>query len=52
MLTHGYTSPSCLQEVVNALQVVRVATGQHVMRAGDKGDCMYFINQGVVSVQV
>jgi len=43
--------PACLQEVVDRLQSVRVEHGQHVMRAGDHGDSMYFINQGRVSVQ-
>ena len=48
----GDVSPACLQEVVNRLRVVLVDPGQHVVRAGDYGDSMYFINQGRVSVRI
>jgi CRP-like cAMP-binding protein len=45
-------SPECLQEIVNNLILVRISAGEHIMRAGEVGDSMYFINQGHVSVRV
>ena len=45
-------SPECLQEIVNNLILVRICAGEHIMRAGEVGDSMYFINQGHVSVRV
>ena len=45
-------SPECLQEIVNSLILMRVSAGEHIMRAGEVGDSMYFINQGHVSVRV
>jgi serine/threonine protein kinase len=45
-------SPECLQEVVNNLRFVRVDAGEHIMRSGDVGDSMYFINQVCSCVHV
>mmetsp|Transcript_39194 Transcript_39194/g.57605 ORF Transcript_39194/g.57605 Transcript_39194/m.57605 type:complete len:501 (-) Transcript_39194:211-1713(-) len=42
--------PQCLQEVTRRLRVVRADKGDCVIRAGDYGDCMYFLSDGAVQV--
>ena len=44
--------PACLEEVSSRLQAVTVPAGGWVIRAGEAGDAMYFINHGAVSVSV
>ena len=44
--------PACLQQVTAMLKLVKVEQGQHVIQAGEVGDCMYFINAGTVQVFV
>jgi len=42
--------PQCLQEVTSRLKVVRPEKGECVIRAGDYGECMYFLSEGAVQV--
>jgi CRP-like cAMP-binding protein len=44
--------PTCLQEVTVRLKVVRVEQGKFICRAGEPGDCMFFINSGTVQILV
>jgi CRP-like cAMP-binding protein len=44
--------PTCLQEVTVRLKVVRVEQGKFICRAGQPGDCMFFINSGTVQILV
>ena len=44
--------PTCLQEVTARLKVVRVEQGKYICRAGEPGDCMFFINSGTVQILV
>mmetsp|Transcript_11813 Transcript_11813/g.27197 ORF Transcript_11813/g.27197 Transcript_11813/m.27197 type:complete len:735 (-) Transcript_11813:86-2290(-) len=44
--------PSCLQEVIKSLKTVRVEQGQFVIRCGDVGDSMYFVNSGSVKIML
>ena len=40
----------CLEDVASRLEAVKVPAGEHVVRAGEIGDAMYFINTGAVQV--
>eukprot|EP00918_Siedleckia_nematoides_P065072 GHVU01141474.1.p1 GENE.GHVU01141474.1~~GHVU01141474.1.p1 ORF type:complete len:480 (-),score=77.65 GHVU01141474.1:258-1628(-) len=42
--------PQCLQEVTRRLKVVRPQRGECVIRAGEHGECMYFLSDGAVQV--
>jgi len=44
--------PTCLQQVSKRLKVERIPPGELVIKAGEEGDSMYFINSGSVSVLV
>jgi hypothetical protein len=44
--------PACLEDVAGRLQDVRVPQGEHVVRAGEAGDGMYFVHAGSVQVLV
>ena len=44
--------PACLQEVTQKLKVKKFGQGQSVIRAGEVGESMYFINAGLVEVLV
>jgi len=44
--------PACLEDVAGRLQAVKAPAGEFVVRAGDAGDAMYFVNAGAVQVQV
>ena len=44
--------PACLEDVAGRLQAVKAPAGEFVVRAGDGGDAMYFVNAGAVQVQV
>ncbi len=44
--------PACLADVAARLQAVHVPAGQVVVRAGEAGAGMYFINAGSVRVLV
>lgn len=41
---------SQIAQLAALLKLVRVIKGEHVVRAGDEGDCMYFIVSGQVEV--
>ena len=41
---------ACLEDVASRLEAVKAQAGEHVVRAGDPGDSMYFINAGEVQV--
>jgi len=43
---------ACMEMVTTKLKVVKVPQGDLVMRAGEMGDCMYFINAGFVQINV
>eukprot|EP00292_Cryptomonas_paramecium_P005260 CAMPEP_0113693906 /NCGR_PEP_ID=MMETSP0038_2-20120614/19947_1 /TAXON_ID=2898 /ORGANISM="Cryptomonas paramecium" /LENGTH=436 /DNA_ID=CAMNT_0000616075 /DNA_START=53 /DNA_END=1359 /DNA_ORIENTATION=- /assembly_acc=CAM_ASM_000170 len=43
---------ACLEEITTKLKLVKAAQGDLVMRAGEMGDCMYFINAGFVQINV
>ena len=44
--------PACLADVAARLQKVLVPAGEVVVRAGEVGDAMYFINAGAVRVLI
>jgi CRP-like cAMP-binding protein len=44
--------PICLEDVSSRLQAVMAPVGEYVVRAGEPGDAMYFINVGAVQVLV
>ena len=46
----GNMEPACLEEVSSRLQAVAVPPGEWVIRAGEAGDAMYFINSGAVQI--
>ena len=41
---------ACLEDVASRLEAVKAPAGEHIVRAGEQGDCMYFINAGAVQV--
>mmetsp|Transcript_42723 Transcript_42723/g.134623 ORF Transcript_42723/g.134623 Transcript_42723/m.134623 type:complete len:382 (+) Transcript_42723:565-1710(+) len=43
--------PACMQAVCSCLKVKKFPKGASVIRAGEIGDSMYFINNGVVKVE-
>lgn len=43
---------SCLEDVASRLEAVKFPAGEHIVRAGEPGDAMYFINVGAVQVDV
>jgi len=44
--------PACLEDVSSRLQAVMVPHGDYVVRTGEPGDAMYFVNAGSVQVLV
>lgn len=42
--------PQCLQEVTRRLKLVKADPGTCVIKAGDYGNCMYFLSEGAVRV--
>ena len=42
--------PQCLQEVTRRLKLVKADPGACVIKAGDHGNCMYFLSEGAVRV--
>ena len=40
--------PACLEEVSSRLQALKAPAGEYIIRAGEFGDAMYFINAGAV----
>ena len=41
---------ACLEDVASRLEPVKAPAGEHIVRAGEPGDCMYFISAGAVQV--
>ena len=41
---------ACLEDVAARLEAVQVPAGEHVVRAGEPGEAMYFISVGAVQV--
>ena len=42
-------NPEELGIVLDAMQIVKKATGEQVIREGDEGDCLYVVESGVLN---